>query len=147
MPAAFRIPYIAKTGRNADITIGQVVIAAGKFGVNVEGADIDIRCFALVNSGFSYGLVSMLSLQYNFDGAWNFAANPAIPPRIVPDSPIDDVKLWLRRGLEKYTIPESRILTGASNVEMDALINYAATGKASGSWFYPGDVPALGPDV
>lgn len=148
MGAQFRIPFLARTARNSDITVGQVIIAAGKWNTNIEGADVEIRNFALVDPGFSYGVVGMLTLQYSFGGAWNFAANILVnPPRVMPGVNVEDVKLWLRRGLEKYTIPESRILTGQQTGEMDQFINYDVSAKAAGSWLYPGDIAALPPDI
>lgn len=141
-------PFLARTGRSGDITVGNAIIAAGKFNVNVEGADVEIRNFALLNAGFSYGIVGMLTLSYGFEGAWNFAQNiMQNPPRVMPGVNVDDVKLWLRRGLEKYTVPESRIITGAQNVEMDQFVSYNVNGKAAGGWTYPGEIAALPPDV
>lgn len=144
MPAAFNIPYQAKSGRNARFTVGDTILAFGKWSATAEATDVEIRNFELVAPGFSYGIAAMVSMTYTTEGSWNFLTNlAAAPPNFTPGYSIDNVKLWLEKNGQKWTVPESRVLQGTMNTEMDQFISWSSNCKASGSFLYPGDIAAL----
>lgn len=150
MPAQFNIDFAARTARNARITMGDLnfIVAMGRWATNVSGTDVEIRNFELVAAGFRYGIAGLLTNEWSTEGAWNFLVNPAVPPLLFPGVNVSNVKLFLRKNLEKWTFPESTVLTTGQNAAMDEMISVnISSAKAAGGWTMPGDIAALPPDV
>lgn len=150
MPVQYNVPFAAVSGRTGRVAVNGTVLAFGKWSTNVQGVDLSVRNFELVDPGFETGVVGLLSNDVSFGGAWNVRTNIFSAANMVVGAIVQNVFLYVSRdpSINQYwLLQELRLLGSQMQCEMDQFVNLDQSGKTNGSFTMPGGISAVPPAI